>query len=351
MHIVNWNIEWMNNWFSGNRNPSWGTRQPDDDSPRQGALFAHEAQEAAGRVANVIRALDPDLITVQEGPSSTEEMALFIADFLSDDDGPLYDAMIGSDGRTQKMYALIKRDGAVETCDYATDASTQELLDDWEADVDGDLLLESYGFTRTPLVVDVDPRVGQPFRTVVLHTKSKYVHRGQQMFQNPATRQRYVEEAMLARRRISAEGYRIRAYLDALVKDDPEARIIVTGDFNDGPGKDYFERKFLTHNVADIVLGSTFYPELIFQQPMLTLVPPPALFTARFDDFVDNEMNRQLLLDHFIVSPALRSYVADAGIAHDAFEAELAADGDRERSKRPSDHRPIYLTLQAPLTD
>jgi len=141
----------------------------------------------------------------------------------------------------------------------------------------------------------------------------------------------------------------LRTYLDELVADDPDTRIVVTGDWNDGPGRDLFERSYLTHNVADIVLGSTFTPALIFENPLLKFVSGPALFTARFDDFVDEIDDRPLLLDHFAVSPALRNWVEHAEIAHDPFEDQLDGSGAR-RPQRASDHRPIVMDLGAPLT-
>ena len=334
MRILDWNIEWMNRWFSGNASPQWGSNQ----------LSAARANEAATRVAAVIRQLDPDLIMLQEGPSALAEMELFLADHLSDAAGPLYSALIGSDGGAQKLYALTKRNGAVASIDYLHDERTEALREAWAADVDGDMHLAPYDFTRQPLILTVDGVASQPFTMVNLHTKSKFVQGGQQLWADPARRQEFVVQALTARRRISAEGYRLRAYLDEILRDDPAARILVTGDFNDGPGHDLFERSYLTHNVADIVLGSTFYPELMFEHILLNRVATPVLFTARFDDFVDEVMDRPLLLDHFLVSPGMKEEVHAARIAHEEYEAEVVGNGE-PRHKRPSDHRPILLEL------
>lgn len=339
MKIMNWNIEWMNNWFSGNDNPQWGSNSLDEA----------DAQICAGKAAAVIQSVDPDLLCIQEGPSATAEMDLFLRDHLSDANGPLYDAIIGADGGAQKLYALRKKGGAFDGMDIATDPATEALADVWDADVNGDMMLEGYDFTRRPLVVDVDPVGSAPIRVVILHTKSKFVQFGESKWRDPNRRQEFVVQALEARRRISAEGFRLRTYLDELVSQDNAARIIVTGDWNDGPGRDLFERSYLTHNVADIVLGSTFTPELIFHHPLLAHVPSPALFTARFDDFVDEVDDRPLLLDHFAVSPALSSWVETAAIAHNEHEAQIDGDG-RSRTERPSDHRPITLDLSAPLT-
>lgn len=334
MLIMDWNIEWMNKWFSGNHDPAWGSN----------SLSANDAKSAAQKAANVIRAVDPDILCLQEGPSAIQEMQLFLDDFLSDAGVPIYEALIGKDGRAQKLYLLSKVNDAIDVVDYATDELTQDLEESWQADVDGDLRLEPYDFTRLPLVVDVKPSGGDPFRIVILHTKSKYVHNGEAMFNDPTRRQDFIAAAMKARRRISAEGFRLRTYLDALITNNSDERVIVTGDWNDGPGPDFFERRYLTHNVADIVLGSTFYPDLIFRQPVVERVQSTALFTARFDDFVDDIQDRPLLLDHFAISPGLYADVADAGIAHAEFEAELDGTGVA-RIQRPSDHRPIWLDL------
>lgn len=324
----------MNRWFSGNSNPVWGS----------GKLNAEDARTVAGRVARVIGGLDPDVLCVQEGPSAFAEMKLFMDEFLFAEVGIEFEALIGADGNQQKLYVLRKVNGQAASIDYTSDPFAQELREQWDVDVDGDLFLEPYDFTRQPLVVDVQPVRSEPFKIVVLHTKSKYVHNGERLFNDPARRQEFIAQAMKARRRISAEGFRVRNFLDKSLQQDMNARVVVTGDLNDGPGRDYFERFFLTHNVTDVVLGSTFFPELIFEHPILQRVQAPALFTARFDDFVDGIKDRPLLIDHFAVSPSLKTHVAGAGIGHDEFEKENDGGGTR-RVDRPSDHRPIWLEV------
>ena len=78
---------------------------------------------------------------------------------------------------------------------------------------------------------------------------------------------------------------------------------------------------------------------------MIGAVPEPALFTARFDDYVDDVRDRPLLLDHILVSPSLRHKITDQGIAHDIFESEVDGDG-AQRIERPSDHRPVWVDLE-----
>jgi exonuclease III len=120
--------------------------------------------------------------------------------------------------------------------------------------------------------------------------------------------------------------------------------LIVTGDFNDGPGIDYFERRYLTHNVTDILLGSTYYPNRIFNHAFLGRVPEEERFTAIFDDFVDDISDRPILLDHILVSPALSPSIQNSGIAHQEYQAGTD-DNASGRQRHVSDHRPVFLDL------
>jgi hypothetical protein len=170
-----------------------------------------------------------------------------------------------------------------------------------------------------------------------------------QFWENEATRQQYVVAALKNRRRISSEGMHVRTYLDAKLAEDVETPIIVLGDLNDGPGLDYFEEYYLSHNVTDILIGSAFQPEWLFVHAQHDL-PPAERYTAVFDDFVTGEKNKQVLLDHILLSPGLGhgalKKVPDSGrVRHAAeYDAEVANNGVN-REDRPSDHRPVSVQL------
>lgn len=345
MKVVTWNIEWMNRWFKGNSSPEWGSKRIQDDGREVGAFTSDEAKIQAQKAANVIKAMNADIVCIQEGPSSKEEMELFVNDFLKNDSNdPLFDFLPATDGGSQKLYCLRRVGGDCVTIDFANDERTNDLAEVWDADVNGDMYLESYDFTRLPLVINASSSNGAVIRIVVLHTKSKYVRDGEIKWNSPARKQEFIVDALMARRRISAEGFRIRSYLDDLLYENLNAKLIVLGDFNDGPGRDYFERSYLTHNVTDVLLGSAFNPETIFHHPILSRVTADKLFTSRFDDYVDDVDDRPLLLDHILVSPALSHFVDDAGIEHVIFEEQIDGAGNT-RLKRPSDHRPVWVSF------
>src|SRR5262249_20370212 len=130
---------------------------------------------------------------------------------------------------------------------------------------------------------------------------------------------------------------------------DNASRIVLLGDLNDGPGLDYFEENYLAHNVTDILVGSAFEPELLFQHAQHD-VQRPQRFTAVFDDFVENVIGKKLLLDHILLSPA---FIGDSGlrkvpnsgtIHHVEYDAQVSNEG-KKREDRPSDHRPVSVEL------
>jgi hypothetical protein len=210
MRLVNWNIEWMNDWFVGGGSVAF--RQ---DNPRTGIT---DVADLCKRVAGVVHSLDPDVLSIEEGPSDIREMLLFVETFLADEQGnALFEVFGGIDGRAQKLYTLIKKGGRLIEATLPADDLTWALEEPWEVDIDGDHQLGGYEFTRLPLVVDGTVQdEGVRLRIVTLHTKSKYVHNGQALWNNPETRMQYVIAALKNRRRISAEAMRVRKYLDAI---------------------------------------------------------------------------------------------------------------------------------------
>lgn len=332
MRLKNFNVEWMNDWFVGGGKVAFRK-----DNPVKGI---YDTDALARRVAGLIQEVDPDVATIEEGPSDIEEMRLFVSTYLSD----AYEVFGGIDGGAQKIYALCKKGAALSGCHVADDNLTLGLKKTWESDVDGDEVAEAYKFTRQPLVVLGYMPDGKPCRIVAMHTKSNYIQGGDKVWNNPATRPQFIREALKDRRHISSEAMRVREYFDALLSADPSERIVVAGDLNDGPGFDYFELRYLTHNVIDILLGSTFDFEMLFRHAFIDRVDSNLRFTCEFYDYVEAK-DMQLLLDHIAVSPALGGKIVGGGILHKKYADALDPNARGDRQKRPSDHRPVFVDI------
>jgi endonuclease/exonuclease/phosphatase family metal-dependent hydrolase len=340
--VATFNAEWMNDWFMSGDGPAAFKATFSKDG------HVNSTDKTATRAAQLIRAVDADLLAIQEAPSRPEEMALFIARYLSQGGAPLYRFFMGDTGGSQKL-ALLYKAGSVSSIGLAPHADITNLIDPWQSDVDGDAVLNEYHFTRVPLVVNVKLG-GHALQVIVMHTKSNFINQGQAMWNNPATRQNYIVAALQNRRRISSEAMRTRTYLDSVLSKKATARLIILGDLNDGPGLDYFEEWYLTHNVTDILVGSAFAPELIFSHAPGE-VPRAQRYTVIFDDFVTAEKNKRMLLDHALLSPALVGTtglrrVANSGkIHHTEYNAQVRNNG-LHREDRPSDHRPFSVQFE-----
>jgi len=343
--IASWNAEWMNSWFT-----------PDAEKAAFRSEFKQDGQtndtrQTTGRAAGLIRALDPDILALQEAPSRREELELFISEYLSDNGSPSYQYFLGDSGGAQKL-ALLYKAGSVDSASLTPHADIAMLLDPWTVDIDGDGFLNDYQFTRVPLVATLIVS-GHSIQVIVHHTKSSFINNGRSMWNNPLQRQAFIVEALNARRRNSAECMRTRQYVDSLLQSDPGSLVIILGDLNDGPGLDYFENHFLTHNLTDILVGSAFNPESLFY-PAAQDVSAADRYTAVFDEFVPvDEKNRRLLLDHILLSPGLDPSAGNGlnrmnhsgRVCHSEYNTQVRNNG-KNREDRPSDHRPVMVSLE-----
>jgi endonuclease/exonuclease/phosphatase family metal-dependent hydrolase len=344
IRVCSFNVEWMNDWFvSGSGPAAFKPTFHDRDSSH-----VNDTNVTATRTAAVIRAIDPDIIGIQEAPSRQEELELFVAKYLADNNGqPLYKAILGDSGAAQKLGVLYKP-GSVTSATLTPHADITNLIDPWMSDVDGNAVPEEYHFTRTPLVVNVT--FGQrQLQLIVGHTKSNFINNGRQMWNDPQQHQNYIVTALKDRRRISSEAMRIRTYIDSVLSKTPGANLIVMGDMNDGPGLDFFESTFLTHNVIDILFGSQLKPEWTFRHAQHDM-PEGDRYTAVFDDFVESINDKHVLLDHILLSPGLTAgglrKVAESGAVHHNEYSAQVVNGGAHREDRPSDHRPVSVRLR-----
>lgn len=328
---LQWNIEWMD-YFYG-----------DDGSFLQSNRSAEitNVPELCQRIATAIKDLDPDVISVEEGPSTLAKMKLFVDSFL----GGQYVVIGGLENLTQQLFLLIRKNGPVTHPEIHA-PSLQFLTKSWFYDVDGDRALHEYKFTRRPLVVNATLQ-GKPVFFIVVHLKSKFVARGRSMWlsERPEEVEHFVNKAIANRRRIQAESFRLRQCIADVI--GLEEATIVSGDFNDGPGCGFFEEFYGLINILDALLGSEFYGTKTLHH----VLPPPSdsVFTCEFDDYVDNIPNKRVLLDHVFVSKSLKGRVRSC-IAHDVFQKSLEGGG-RDRQSRASDHRPVVSDIQLLIAD
>src|SRR5829696_472472 len=90
LQVASINGEWMNSWFTADGTPA--AFLPTFKLP--GETQSNSTSKTAARLAAVIRAIDPDVLALQEAPSRKEELDLFIATHLAGPGGPLYSSIL-----------------------------------------------------------------------------------------------------------------------------------------------------------------------------------------------------------------------------------------------------------------
>jgi hypothetical protein len=192
MRLMTWNIEHMNSWWeSGDSDPAVmrnifpGTNfsPPITDVP---AL--------AGRVGNVINAVDPDVVTIQEGAGIPETNDFFDR-FVNGND---WHVLRGSGGG-QALVTVARLDRDVSAIAPGPESVGSVDLDQpYGADIDADLEINQVDFARKPQVVNLSAH-GQEFLLLNNHLKSKFVRNGETRF-NAGGQQRlsFFAEALLA---------------------------------------------------------------------------------------------------------------------------------------------------------
>ncbi len=337
MRVMDWNIEHMNSWWeSGDADPPV-MRQSFNGNSFSPAIT--DVPNLAARAANVINSVDPDLIAIQEG-AGMPELRDFFRRLVNGD----WQILRGSGG-AQALAVAARLDRDIAAMAPAAEAmGAVDLTSPFKADVNADLLIDDVDFARQPQIVAITAH-GHSFLVLNNHLKSKYVQNGETLYTAGGTdRLTFFADALKARRRISAEAFRIREFLDEVLVDNPDAHVIVTGDLNDGEGADFFEANFLTHSVVDRIFGSIFRPQRQLTHALLACHSPD--YTARFYDFIAEE-TRELVIDHIGLSPAIcRNWDWQGRVAVAEYEAQIRNDPHlNERDRLPSDHRPVIVEI------
>jgi hypothetical protein len=335
---MTWNIEHMNSWWeAGDTDPAVMRTTFGGDNF---SAPITDVPDLARRVGNVINAVDPDVVTIQEGPG-IPEINDFISRFVNGDN---WQVLRGSGGRQALVVAArLDRDvsAIVSGPEFIGDVNLNEPFN---ADINADLVIDDVNFARRPQVISLSAH-GQELLLLNNHLKSKFVRHAEEKF-NAGGEQRlsFFAAALEARRRISGEAFRIRAFLDEIFSANPTAQVIVTGDLNDGPGADFFEENFLTYSVVDRIFGSIFHPDQ--QLTHVLLHGNSTDFTAQFFDFIAGE-TKDLVLDHIGLSKAINdNWNWQGRVAVAEYEAQRVNNPSLHgRDRLPSDHRPVVVEM------
>jgi hypothetical protein len=339
LKIAVYNMEWMKDLFFRDGTPKTVNEPTKED---------REDGERSVLLATVVQTMDPDVLGIVEGPDT-------LADLSKTASGQLeawrdlhgldsnYEAVHGfPSGGQQELCALFKRDKVRLAHRPEGRASKHPFNEPFLVDTTDTLVKEHYKHYRPPLELSLrEPGDGGPERArlVVAHTKSKGIF-------DSVDLARFEQLSERNRRKLYGECFSIRERCDQWLDDDPDLKIIVMGDINDGFGLDYYEQRF-RRSAVEILLGDVWAPNKILRH----VLPRPKLgrygwkpSSSRFQDPITEDLIN-VLIDHILVSQSItvenarvwNPFPKDAPDDVKAFKAALAG---------ASDHFPVSVDVE-----
>lgn len=333
LKVTTWNIEHMHDWFDDTR-----------------ANVITNFQAVATKAANVINAVDPDILCIQEGPNRKSQIRNFFTNFVGGD----WSFFQSDTSQQQRSYIAVKDNNSItsiDEIDFIADAWKYPFLTHTESTRTYNEKLQR--FTRLPVELLIHTSRGA-FSVMCLHVKSKFSRISTQArSSDPVKRSKAVAEGLEQRARILQEAKMIREYVqDHPFRSTVGGRILITGDLNDGEGEDFFEERFFGTDLVERITGDVKHLDHILTH-LLDGVTANRRFTAIFFDRLDGQL-RKILLDHLMATPELMSGSlkvdpSSATIEHTAYLAENTGNWTNrtkpDRQTYPSDHRPASVLV------
>jgi predicted extracellular nuclease len=334
LKVAVYNMEWMVNLFT-----------------KEGQLkTTGEAGERSVLLAEVVKAIDPDILGIVEGPDTTVRGNKTASAQMKA--WAVYHGLDGSyravhgfpSGGRQELCALYRSDKVVLRHAPVKSKSKNPFNEPFLLDTTDTLIKEHYEHYRAPLELSVRSADSgdELARIVIAHAKSKGIF-------DLVDMARFEQISGRNRKKLYAECFSIRERCDQWLKENPTMKIVVMGDINDGFGTDYYEQRF-SRSAVEILLGDVWYPEGILKH----VLPRPKMnkygwvpSTGRFKDRLTGD-TFNVLIDHILVSRSV--HFRDAMVWNpyldqkdDAKAAEVKAV--RNALLKASDHFPVSVVL------
>lgn len=308
------------------------------------------------RIRNTLTAIAPDVLCLIEGPSGPDAVQRFAQEVLDSAWVPVLleepaDARQYRITGTQWIWFLVRPE-LVERCRLQRPLVWQSFTgqSSWQVNYWGELAPKGHRHYRQPQVLIIDIGQGVEIELIGVHLKSK-INLNKLEFDaagNPIGA--FLTEALQARVDLATEALDVRRYIDAKFDQKPAPGIVVMGDGNDGPGRDFFESRYLFFDLVSNLQGDVVRADRYFNHALFDF-PEPLRWTARFADPISKvkASDNPLLIDHIMMSQALCrgalplvAHAQAGAVEHEAYERGNAG---APASQRSSDHRPVSLTL------
>ncbi|MCY0096110.1 endonuclease/exonuclease/phosphatase family protein [Hoeflea ulvae] len=354
--LATWNLEWFGQLLQGKTRTIPTLSRPVDTAEGRARQKLERQQ-----IATEIRLVNPDILCMQEGPSTTrvELLRAFCDDDLGGEwrvieRGPTDRGgyrVRGAQGiwflvRSSRMQelspALLPQESWQEATEYESrhwpeqpgeHAKKWPIVHPWfkpkqpdpeddfgEGDPPIDLFENEHSHFRWPQTL-VCTIAGKRFDLIGVHLKSKfsksnYAKAGKAVRKPPDERTRadkklilaVEQEAVEARVKISTEIVNIRYFIENRFRGEPHPAIFVMGDMNDGVGKEYFERRMLFHDLISNLQGDVFFARQFLNHALFDYMMEDGSayrWSTEFEDAWEPGVDARILIDHIMFTQAV----------------------------------------------
>lgn len=263
--------------------------------------------ERSALLAEVVRTIDPDVLCITEGPNTLADGSKTARQQLeawSELHG-LHDDYLGADGipsgGQQELCALYRSSKVDLVHIPEREARRNPFQKPFLVDTLDSLIKEQYKHYRPPFEISMrkpgeETELG---RIIIAHAKSKGIF-------DLVDMARFEQLSERNRRKLLAECLSIRERCDQWLDENPDLKLVVCGDINDGFGLDYFEGRF-SRSAVDMLLGDVWEPEKVLRH----VLPRPKLTKYGWKPWSSDYKDRltgdkfNVLIDHILVSASL----------------------------------------------
>lgn len=352
--VATWNLAWFGQLLQGRtRTLPQNSKKVDDAAGK--AIQERERLQ----IAEEIRLMDPDILCIEEGPSTGKVKLLrdYCSKYLN---GTYMVVERGAADTTgyqisgaQGIWFLVKTgrlgflnptllpipswrkatlyEAGAEDHTYSPDGKKWTIVhpsfkatapdeDDGEGDPPVDLGNRQHAHYRHPQTL-VCTIAGKRVDFIGLHLKSKRI--SDELNRAGALRQKPPEEltadektlikkaeqmAVEARIKLTTECVDIRYYIENRFRNEPHPAIFVLGDLNDGVGKEYFERHHMFHDLISNLQGDVFFARRFLNHALFDYMADAGedyRWTVQFKDPWDPKRDPRILLDHILFTQSV----------------------------------------------
>lgn len=355
--IASYNIKWFSRLFDENNQ----LLLTDDDSE----MYRVSKKEQTEFIAKALDTIDADVYCIVEGPNTSQsgrDTVIALENFANHFNLRTTKALVGKPAAGQQEICLLYdpqkvqavyqpqgslMDNGINITDFlkGKKLSPSPRFDQhYVLDVEEDSVQEIFQFERPPLEAKIqlldEGAIVYEFELIGVHAKSKIVSGvSDEIFNNL--------NSMANRRKLIAQCQWVRDRVEEHI--DAGRNVAVLGDFNDGPGLDFYERQF-GRSAVEIAMGDIGNVDTLLRNPYAKAKWhksrgwSPA--TARFYQF-DSRKSINVLLDFILVSPKMAvESQADWTIWNPHENRNIGADEFKEALEKASDHFPVSLDLE-----